>query len=367
MSVDQIRAWADGAYKAELPGWAWSPDLGASEVFSMPVPAPSEQDIRSDLQGFHEWIDEWRAFRSSPSVFVSWVQKRTRTAGVVEIPSLLKVHGSDELAQLAGRSAEWQRTKLALKAISGVFPQAKDELGRLFQSIGTFDQDDLEQCLTLVEWITEHPGEFDGMTKVPGISGRWFIRRRANIERLVAAVKAGESSNEARFRVRVLNDVGAGGGVADFIATASELNTLRWTPRLVLICEDQGLFESLPNDLGFVVVRAVSGSMGGLRSVVWLRLTALTYLGDVSTRGFAGLAALRADLPTIQSFGMTRAALGRYADLLTSETSPIAVDTSRLNEPEIEALRALDGRMLAASSVPLEDVVPGLRQMLALW
>lgn len=341
---NDLRVWAAQKYRGGYKNWLGHDGLGERLEMAFPLQPPTEAAAGSCPADVAAWAQVWRAFDIA-GVTVDWVRRRWTSYGVQELPLRARVTGASSIALLAGERASWshlKRVTLRLReawpgeAVLRALPGAAGGLGKL-------DDADVELLIAVVDWFLVNPdsGLLSRQVAVPGVHTKWLETHQGLVERLVGAITGidglGLRKEPRRFRVRVL-DTSIAGGMLDFTAPTSELLTLSWRPRCVLICENLQCLAALTSTPGLVALHGNGYAATELAGVDWVNRTRVLYWGDLDSHGFAILGRLRATIPQVESVLMDEATLDKFGALAVAEPQPYRGYIGHLTASERRAL-----------------------------
>ena len=319
---------------------------------AMPLGAPSQRDTAEEPAAVRAWVDAWRDWeaRAQPGEIV-WESRQWPRLGTQRLPVSLLLGSPDDVAQLAGQAARWQRAMARHRRLCGACVWLTGQAAplRLFDALADAADADFERLLALMRWVDDHPAGHDTPSlqlrqlPVVGLHTKWVEQRRGLITDLALArlskwapqppsEPAGRDLHAllglvrppTRMRLRLL---GADlrrqiGGLGDIEAPIEELAALPIAPRLALIVEnlDSGL--ALPDLPGAVALMKLGHAVNLLRHLPWLRRARVVVWGDIDTHGFAILDRARGALPQVESVLMDSPTLLSHRALWVEEPQP---------------------------------------------
>ncbi|WP_051215428.1 Wadjet anti-phage system protein JetD domain-containing protein [Granulicoccus phenolivorans] len=366
-----MRRLAADRYRRRVREWLGADDLGATEVWSVPLHPPTEATVLADRDRVAGWLSAWRELDGTPGVSVAWAPRRWPAMGSQSVPVRVLLTGAAPVATMAGRSQEWDRLTGFASTLRAAWPAAAylgDGLRACATTLARLPATELEPLSDVVAWLLQNPhGHLRPReVPVPGVDTKWLERHRRPVESLVAAISGNASSElvaEAqRFRVRVLDNQLLGPGqVRDLTATVAELALWSLSPVRVLIVENLTSLASLPPLHGTVALHGRGYAVTELARIPWVGGSPIDYWGDLDSHGFAILGRCRDRLPHTRSVLMDRVTLRRHAALMVPEPSPYRAAVPGLTVDEAAALALLAEHDLRLEQERLELAYAHLR------
>ena len=349
------RAWAADAFASA----ARSAEV-LSQAYAIPLHPPTERQALADLGAASAWARSWSSGPLKDDV--RWVAKNLGSAGQQTVPERLVLETPADIARCAGTGALWElmRTRALdlAKRWTGQWSKAcpdadlADLAVAVRAAIGRcceLDERDWDMLLLALDWLVCNQGESRFVRQLPirGIDTKWMEGHQGAVKPLYRALTGHDPqfARQARqFRVHVLDERLAPGGLTDLSVSVEQLARWPHRPRRVIMCENLVNALALPLIPGTLAIHGGGYAVGELAEVPWLAETPLLYWGDLDSNGFAILNQLRSHHEHVVSLMMDVTTLERHLDLCVEEPMPSKATCSHLTPSENEALmRVLAG------------------------
>lgn len=312
----------------------WLVAAGDDWPLEIALGVPAEVEAMRQPDAVRAWASEWRAWHGAGKL--EWVDRQWRSLGAQRLPRRLKLASPTEVAAWAGQRARWDLAVQRAATLAARWPQLGPHLGKLFEVLADYANDDLERLADTLGWLDEHPnsGYYVRQLPVAGLDTKWIEARRSVLADLLAALhgsteprdfyeRCGLKRPPRQLRVRMLDATlrTAAGGLGDITAPVSELAGLDIAPRTVLIVENLQTGLALQDLPGALAIMGLGYSVDMAAELSWLRDAACLYWGDLDTHGFAILSKARRAIPGIKSLLMDEGTLLGHRLLWSTEAS----------------------------------------------
>lgn len=315
---NQHRTWLDGGGL-----WPLAVNLGS----------PTEQQVTRDPAAVRAWVVAWRSWIGPGGV--SWQERQWPLLGHQRIPASLELATALDVATLVGKRSRWQRASARRDVLVECWTMlAGGGLGRYFDTLADYDDENFERLLRLLHWLQSHPRSdlYLRQLPVPGLDTKWVEKRKGLVLDLLRAIRAsnepldfhaacGLRKPEARIRMRVLCPQlrACVGGLGDLESPVGDLASLDIRPQRVLVVENLETGLALPDMPGAVAFMKLGHAVGLLAQLPWLQGCRAVYWGDIDTHGLAILDRARSVLPGLAAALMNESTLLEYRDLCGTE------------------------------------------------
>jgi hypothetical protein len=338
---------------------------GGDWPWRIPLGSPTQADVQSDLNGVLEWVRAWTDLPTDPTstMSVERVERSWPKLGRQVVPSYAIVPGPLEASSIAGKQAMWIAARRRADAMLTFFPslRAHRVLGRHFDVLSTYPEDDFRRLVGLLGWLQSNPCSDLYLRQLPveGLDTKWIGTRRGVVKDFLLAVRGDAGTDgerdlesllglrrpEHRVRLRVLCPELRRyvGNVCDIEAPLSDVAQMPLRPSRVLIVENQETALAFPDVADTVVFFKLGLAVGALKEVRWVtEAQRLVYWGDIDTHGYVILDRARRLLPTITSVLMDAATLEAARHLCVSEPTQARLpDAPTLQPHELEVAEGL--------------------------
>ena len=353
----QHRRWFVLRQQADVPvdpAWPLALTLGR----------PTEQDLVDQPARVREWVALWERFDVPPSgVQLEWADRQWPRLGRQRVPERLLLASSDDVARLVGHGDRWQRACDRADRLTRAWPVLLGQaaLGRVFDALADWADDDFDRLVALLAWVGTHPGSGLYLRQLPvtGLDTKWIAARSAVVTELLRSLRAvnadpGDAADlhallglrraAARIRVRLLCPTlrRCAGGLEDLELPVEQLARLGIQPHTVLIVENLETGLALPDMPGVVVVMKLGAAVRLVAGLPWVCAARCLYWGDIDTFGFEILNRARSVLPQLQSVLMDTLTLLDHQALCVQEpTQASALVLPLLTHQETEVYEGL--------------------------
>jgi hypothetical protein len=269
---------------------------------------------------------------------VRWDERQWPRQGTQRLPTALLIEGPLQVAKELGEDTRWQRATARRASLVESWPGLVGMLGRLFDVLADYCDQDFARLVTLLAWIERNPNSGCYVRQLPisGMDTKWLDgKRRGLVVDLLRAIRGDTTVHDfhelcglrrppQRIRLRVLCPAlrEAVGGLTDLEVPLDQLSTLRIQPRSVLIVENLETGLALPDMPGVIAFMKLGTSVGVLASLPWVREAPVVYWGDLDSHGFAILDHARRALPQLRSTLMDEHTLLGHRELWVEEATP---------------------------------------------
>ena len=214
-----------------------------------------------------------------------------------------------------------------------------------------------QSLLDATAWLQAHPrpGVYLRQVDVPGLDGQFLEQHRVVLTEILDAAlppdhidatakrlpgfnkRYGFLDRPQRIRLRVLDrahNLLAGNNDQDVTLDAMTFATIETGAKTAFITENEVNFLTLPPLPDSVAILGTPRDFDALTHARWLRNCQIHYWGDIDTRSFVILAALRRHFEHAQSLLMDRDTLLGCRAMWVDEKTPVQHDVANLTAPE---------------------------------
>lgn len=361
VSPEEAEAKAEKRFQRDYRTWAAELFTVATrregelpQLYSIPLHPPTERQVMADPNAARAWARAWR--ESALAGDVQWASRNWGSVGRQEVPERLALRGPSDIARGAGISTVWERAcsrtlqlaerwtehwwKVCPSAdFDAIATAVRTTIGRCCE----LDERDWEMLLLALDWLVGNQGAtcFARQLPIHGIDTKWIESHRGIVEELHRALTGQYPKFTRRtkqFRVHVLDQRLAPGGLNDLSLSVDQLCKWPCVPDCVLVCENLVNVLALPPLEGTIAVHGGGFAVGELAGVSWFTDVPLFYWGDLDSNGFAILNQLRSHHRHVASLMMDVDTLERHLDLCVEEPTPSKAACPLLTPSEQEAL-----------------------------
>lgn len=306
---------------------------------------PTERDLIAEQPRVRRWVQAWESWRPPPSgIRIDWVERLWPRLGRQRVPERIVVDAAVDVAAMLGVGARWQRAGARAARLAERWPVLGGHaaLGRLFDSLADYADEDFYRLMALLDWADTHrsSGLYLRQLPIAGLDTKWVAARAGVAAELLRCLRggAGETSEAAdlhsllglrreptRIRLRLLCPAlrQRVGGLEDLELPVDQLARLQLAPRVVLIVENLETGLALPDWGGVVAVMKLGAAVRLVADVAWMGRAHGLYWGDIDTYGFEILNRARSVLPHLQSVLMDRKTLLDHQALCVEEIKQV--------------------------------------------
>ena len=321
------------------------------------VRRPSASDVRGRLAEVRAWS---QALRDMPHVRVTLREYKHPLLDTASVPHHVWVDSAEDAIDMLGKREQARIFAGMVAATRRRAPALLDWLAkrplRALRVGGHWGR-----LLDVAAWLQAHPqpGVYLRQLDVRGVDAK-FIDEHSRVltEMLdvllpsssVAAAHAGAAGFARRYgfrdeperiRLRVLDprrNILPGGNDQDVTLDAATFAALAPPAAHVFITDSEANFLALPRVRDGLAILADDGGDKALAQADWLSDCRIFFWGDVDTRGFAALDAMRRRLghldTPVASLMMDRETFLSFRDRWTAERNPAHADLARLDAAE---------------------------------
>lgn len=350
-ALGQVRSRLERTWSQVLAGVPWARELplGTSGLTGALL-ADTWADVHRDALAWEDWLRG-----AGPGVAL---RRREVTVhrSTQHLPSALVVDDIDTAARLLGdpwprRLAEGRRGHARFTA---EFPDLVDVAGMLRAVLDWSDTDVDLLCRAAAWFAAPHPAGLTArQVPVEGMGTKWLDKHRSVVRRLAGLDDLGlVPGRPQRVHLTYLDPAHlAAGGRRHDVATAGDVDTLAYRPRLVLISENRDTAQNFPAVPGGIAVEGDGTGPGAVPHLTWVRdADEVVYWGDMDATGLEILNGFRAALgERVRSVLMTLAdyeAWRRYGVDHDHDDRPLKLHPPRVVEHLTSAERALYDALL---------------------
>jgi hypothetical protein len=308
------------------------------------------------MDAVREWVRAWQTPLAAGEV--EWQERQWSELGRQQLPARLILRSPDEVAAWAGEERAWRQARERHNRLRDRWPSLSPGLGKYFDVLADYSDDDFQRLTTMLAWLVEHPssGLFPRQLPIAGIDSKWLESRRGLIAELVGALR-GIRAAAADFcsccglrpppdlvRLAILDEALRAriGGLRDLTAPVPELARLDLFPTCVFIVENVQSGLAIDDLEGTIVVMGLGYRVDVLGRLPWIERAKAFYWGDIDTHGFAMLSRARGYLPHLESLLMDDAVLQANRDLCVAEKQQHGAQTlPNLSTAELAVYRHL--------------------------
>ena len=321
---------------------------------------PTEQDFITDPARVREWVASWERFAPlDPGVRIEWGERQWPRLGRQRLPERLVLHSAEEVAILVGAGNRWQRACGRAGRLATVWPVLSNHsvLGRIFDALADYSDDDFDRLLALLTWTDANPSSDLYLRQLPiaGLDTKWIAGRSTVCTELLRSLRLAQGTRcedhdlhallglkrpAPRIRVRLLCPTLRRhvGGLEDFELPVAQLAALDIAPRTVLIVENLDTGLALPDMAGTVAVMRLGAAVKLVAELPWITRADCLYWGDIDTFGFEILHRARCVVPHLRSVLMDSTTFLEYRSLWVNEqtqTTGLELPLLTIDEREV--------------------------------
>ena len=349
----EARSWAAFLFRREIGQCADDKPVRCSISLHPPI----ERRVLNDPGAARAWAQSWRVSPWADAIL--WEKRDWGSAGTQTVPVRLVLEGPEAIACCANRSGQWSTLAQRAKQLadrwsnqwSEMCPDASADVlsAAVRSSIGKcceLEKLDWNMALGVLDWLVEHPDGTPYIRQLPirGIDTKWMERHGAVIKPLHRAMVGHYPhfcKQSSQFRMRVLDDRLALGGLTEVSVSAAQLDRCIHRPEVVIMCENLVNVLAMPSIEGAFAIHGGGYAVKDFQRVSWLSTTPILYWGDLDSNGFAILNQLRSHFNHVSSVMMDEVTLDRHYDLCVEEPKPNTGRLGYLKENEQATLSRL--------------------------
>ena len=329
----QHRRWISEAQPCAGESNAWPLTLSLGR--------PTEQDFITDPARVREWVASWERFGPlEPGVRIEWGERLWPRLGRQRLPERLVLNSAEEAATLVGGGKRWRRAYSRARRLATGWPVLSSHavLGRVFDALADYSDDDFDRLLALLTWTDANPSSDLYLRQLPiaGLDTKWIAGRSMVCTELLRSLRLAQGKlcedydlhallglkrPAPRIRVRLLCPTLRRhvGGLEDIELPVAQLAALDIAPRTVLIVENLDTGLALPDMAGTVAVMRLGAAVKLVADLPWITRAECLYWGDIDTFGFEILHRARCVVPQLRSVLMDSATLLDHRSLWVNE------------------------------------------------
>ena len=345
---DQVRRiWSRGVILAEM--------VRKSGFFPyrLLLKRPTSGEFVSRLGEVRSW---GLALRDMAHVRVTTRELKHPLLGVHTVPHHVWVDSAEDAVALIGKGDQADLFRRVVALTQRQQPRLLPWLSRRpLRALRVAER--WQSLLDATAWLQVHPrpGVYLRQVEVLGVDCRFLEDHRVVLAELLDAAlppgsidaaaqglagfarRYGFLDKPARIRLRMLDrerNLLAGTNDQDVTLDAKTFASLETGVKTAVITENEINFLALPPLKDSVAILAAGRDFGPLGQAEWLLRCHVHHWGDIDTRGFAGLDALRCRFEHAQSLLMDRETLLAFRAMWTKEKLPVRRDLAHLTAPE---------------------------------
>lgn len=291
----------------------WRPrfDLGTSQVRAARL-TEAWAGLHLDTLDWRDWV----AAAGEDVLLVPRGVSYNRTTQ--EIPAAVLVQTLDGAARLLGEV--WvnrlERARTRRGVLAATFP-GLSEPATMLRASDTYSDVDFELLCRTAAWFAapHRPGLTARQVPVEGIGTKWLDAHQADVRRLAGVASLDlERGRPPRVHLTYLDPEHlAAGGRRHDLATAGDVGTVAYRPRVVLISENRDTAQLFAPVVGGIAIEGEGRGAGAIADLPWVHEAAfLFYWGDMDADGLEILHAFRAAGLPVRSLFMDLAAYERW-------------------------------------------------------
>ncbi len=312
--------------------------------------APTERDVMEDAAGIREWVSAWTDWSGVGEI--AWEDRQWPRMGKQRIPCGIAYASAEQVSDAVGQRKRWDRAVERYVHIASRWPWLINgtELSSNFDVLANYSDEDYGRLLSLLKWLERNPDSGLYLRQLPleSIDTKWVERRKGLVTDLMREIRSlppetnffgacGLQKPPPRLRLRLLcPDLRARfGGLEDIEAPLEQIAQMALAPARVLVVENLETGLAMPSFPGVVCFMKLGNAATLLGSIPWVAKATLHYWGDIDTHGFAILARVRQQFPTIETLLMDEITMDVHRDLCVDEPTPmLTAETAYLRESE---------------------------------
>lgn len=323
--------------------------LAGEEMWPLEIKlgVPDQTAAYNNQHAVAAWVAGWQQWRGPGKI--KWCTRKWQILGRQQLPEKIIFTQPEELVQFCNQQWLWQRISQRYSFLMQHWPQLKSLLGKCYDILANYSDEDFENLIKVVIWFIEHPypAIYLRQLPIPGIHTKWIETHKRAVKFLLAALKCsgqqdfysltGVKREPELIRVRLLDPQLRDylNGLSDICVIVDELISLQFPAQRVYIVENLRTGLAFSDLSGAVVFIGLGYSVNLLANIPWLVDLPCYYWGDLDTQGFAILNRARAYLPHLQSILMDEATLLKAKTLWVTEEKPcLSDDLSYLSPAE---------------------------------
>ena len=383
ITVKDARRRAKDALSKRMGSLAASTAEAEAYEFRLALKVPTERAVLDDIEYAATWARDWAQVAPSlpGTATLAWVDRRWSRVGQQRVPTVLELHGAEEVARFVGGQTQrdWLRLQDRCSALlrlaqeqSGSATddgQVRAALKRHSSYLMQASDGDFATLLQVCDWLVINPDSGLRPRQLPirGVDTKWLGTHRGIVTSFVTACTArpglGLTESTHTIRMRILDPELHPSGPLDFAATEGTIQALGLKPQVVFVFENLESVLAMPTWPGAVVLHGSGYAVDSVARISWIHDAPIVYWGDLDEAGFGILNRLRSHASEVHTVLMDEETLVGHRDLWGSDSSTQGSRFPRIMISEEAALR----RLRTEGNVRLEqERIPWATALLAL-
>lgn len=383
ITVKDARQRAKDALSKRMASLAASTAEAEAYEFRLALKVPTERAVLDDIESAETWARDWAHVAPTlpRNATLAWADRRWSRVGRQRIPTVLELHGAEEVARFVGGQTkhDWltlqERCSALLRLAQEQSGSATDDgqvraaLKRHSSYLMQASDGDFATLLQVCDWLVINPDSGLRPRQLPirGVDTKWLGTHRGIVTSFVTACTArpglGLTESTHTIRMRILDPELHPSGPLDFAATEGTIQALGLKPQVVFLFENLESVLAMPTWPGAVVLHGSGYAVDSVARISWIHDAPIVYWGDLDEAGFGILNRLRSHASEVHTVLMDEETLVGHRDLWGSDSSTQGSRFPRIMISEEAALR----RLRAEGNVRLEqERIPWATALLAL-
>lgn len=273
---------------------------GGSFPFSLVLGNLTEAKFMANLKAVKVWHDAWRAWAGAGRV--DWEEYRWARAGAHVLPHRIVFNSPEEVAAVAGKTAEWALVQARLTELAGLGTLPVASFAKFCDLVLSYAEPEWDRLVRCLAYFMANPASNLYVRQLPieGVDTKWLGAHKADVTKLLRHLKS--LAGDADFydvcglrrpphcvRIRLLCPTlrAQVGGLSDIAVPVAELVDWRIRPSRLVIIENLESGLALEDMPGTMVIIGMGNAVTELAKVEWLANLPALYWGDLDTHGLA--------------------------------------------------------------------------------
>lgn len=257
ITVKDARQRAKDALSKRMASLAASTAEAEAYEFRLALKVPTERAVLDDIEYAETWARDWAHVAPTlpRNATLAWADRRWSRVGQQRIPTVLELHGAEEVARFVGGQTkhDWltlqERCSALLRLAQEQSGSATDDgqvraaLKRHSSYLMQASDGDFATLLQVCDWLVINPDSGLRPRQLPirGVDTKWLGTHRGIVTSFVTACTArpglGLTESTHTIRMRILDPELHPSGPLDFAATEGTIQALGLKPQVVFVFE----------------------------------------------------------------------------------------------------------------------------------